>query len=920
MIQFLVNPLPQGERVWACSAKYRIGIPVNTEFSPMSFQGSKLILEDIWAMETTPSISPSGEKNAKSPSREKYAKSPSREKDAKSPSREKKTRQSVFLQYDTYGHSMRAERDFLSKLKSYFHKRNVNLYVEAYRGGIPIAANKQLLLFCVNSTRVGTDAQAALRRIGDEPVILIVMNHFHKKTNLANPHSAAHVAQSNVRAVVDCFFFESDGTYDCKQNEDAVEQVAKEIMSMPNTPGHHDNVETKSPRRSSDGSSHPQPENWQFNQRSLENDDLQVVLQYQKTAANEEFLNELESDLQKWCHQKFQDVTRSISSNVETSTFHVNCPCPAADILSVVRHIEAVSLISVSIKHKPMQSHAVGDVFLFQTNKSYSSDENQEVLRLMEEKITKKKSKNNAGSTLQTDDTAMGTSPSMPPCGEKNGNRKVQKTQQSVFLQYDTYGHSMGAERDFLSKLKSYFHKRNVDLYVEACTRGTPIAANKQLLLFCVNSTRVGTDAQAALRRIGDEPVILIVMNHFHKKTNLANPHSAAHVAQSNVRAVVDCFFFESDGTYDCKQNEDAVEQVAKAIMPVPNTPGHHDNVETKSPRRSSDGSAHPQPENWQFNQRSLENDDLQVVLQYQKTAANEECLNELESDLQKWCHQKFQDATRSISSNVESSTFHVNCPCPATDILSVARLIEAGSLISVSIKHKPMQSHVFLFQTNKSHSSDDNQEVLRLMEEKSTKKKSKNNAGRTLQTDDTINGNQFKSEDSAKCSDKGKPQTTPSTSSFQVQYYVHGKSHGAEDDFLEKLRSCLHEQYVNVRSPKDLSTCGPMPGLIFCVNASKVATEANKALGHVKGQPAVLIVMNNFPKETYRKAHHSAEHIQAENVLVVVDCFFFESDGMYDCEENNQAVERVAKEIASKTNISGHHADIQRIVFTKLI
>uniref|UniRef100_UPI00358E3979 uncharacterized protein n=1 Tax=Myxine glutinosa TaxID=7769 RepID=UPI00358E3979 len=336
----------------------------------------------------------------------------------------------------------------------------------------------------------------------------------------------------------------------------------------------------------------------------------------------------------------------------------------------------------------------------------------------------------------------------MPPCGEKNANRKVQKTQQSVFLQYDTYGHSMGAERDFLSKLKSYFHKRNVDLYVEAYTggtpiadntggtpiadntRGTPIAANKHLLLFCVNSTRVGTDAQAALRRIGDEPVILIVMNHFNKKTNLANPHSAAHVAQSNVRAVVDCFFFESDGTYDCKQNEDAVEQVAKEIMPVPNTPGHHDNVETKSRRRSSDGSAHHQPENWQFNQRSLENDDLQVVLQYQKTAANEEFLNELESDLQKWCHQNFQDATRSISSNVESSTFHVNCPCPATDIHSVLHHIEAGSLISVSIEHKPMQSHavgdVFLFQTNKSYSSDENQEVLRLMEEKITKKNRK--------------------------------------------------------------------------------------------------------------------------------------------------------------------------------------------------
>ena len=75
--------------------------------------------------------------------------------------------------------------------------------------------------------------------------------------------------------------------------------------------------------------------------------------------------------------------------------------------------LSARSLIGVSIKCKPRgphlsvpetvqhTRHAVVDIFLFQTNASYNSDENQEVLRLMKEKIT---SINKTGGTIQTDD------------------------------------------------------------------------------------------------------------------------------------------------------------------------------------------------------------------------------------------------------------------------------------------------------------------------------------------------------------------------------------------------------------------------------------------------------------------------------------------------------------------------------------
>jgi len=63
-------------------------------------------------------------------------------------------------------------------------------------------------------------------------------------------------------------------------------------------------------------------------------------LQYQKPTANEDLLNKLESDLQKQCHQNFQNTTKSISSNIERSLLHSHCFSTRTDALDIIRHIE----------------------------------------------------------------------------------------------------------------------------------------------------------------------------------------------------------------------------------------------------------------------------------------------------------------------------------------------------------------------------------------------------------------------------------------------------------------------------------------------------------------------------------------------------------------------------------------------------
>lgn len=118
----------------------------------------------------------------------------------------------------------------------------------------------------------------------------------------------------------------------------------------------------------------------------------------------------------------------------------------------------------------------------------------------------------------------------------------------------------MGTEKDFVKKLKKHKLKK-IDETKDKSKHPPP------LILLCVNATRVGTDTQAALQNHLNEPsIILVVLNHQPKRNVLQDPHSSSQVMHDNVLLVVDCFFFESEGFYDCNENQKALKCVAKAI------------------------------------------------------------------------------------------------------------------------------------------------------------------------------------------------------------------------------------------------------------------------------------------------------------------------------------------------------------------
>ena len=86
-----------------------------------------------------------------------------------------------------------------------------------------------------------------------------------------------------------------------------------------------------------------------------------------------------------------------------------------------------------------------------------------------------------------------------------------------------------------------------------------------------------------------------------------------------------------------------------------------------------------------------------------------------------------------------------------------------------------------------------------------------------------------------------------------------------------------------------------------------------------LSGRPAFLIVMNHSPKHSRRKDPHSASHVQAQNICAVLDCFFSDSDGMYDCVENTDVVKKVANKLVRMTSFT-QHDDSLWVSFSSLI
>lgn len=141
----------------------------------------------------------------------------------------------------------------------------------------------------------------------------------------------------------------------------------------------------------------------------------------------------------------------------------------------------------------------------------------------------------------------------------------------------------------------------------------------------------------------------------------------------------------------------------------------------------------------------------------------------------------------------------------------------------------------------------------------------------------------------------------------IKLMYAVYGRSNNAENTFIQELQQILRKNDLhcvkisgNAEERNNAATSyasSRLPLLLFCVASTRVGTDAKAALDMYTGtdQNTILVILNHKPNTKYQEDQHSGSSIHDVNVSLVVDCFFWESDGLYRCENNTRAVNQVA-------------------------
>ncbi|XP_060908248.1 uncharacterized protein LOC132985095 isoform X2 [Labrus mixtus] len=115
-------------------------------------------------------------------------------------------------------------------------------------------------------------------------------------------------------------------------------------------------------------------------------------------------------------------------------------------------------------------------------------------------------------------------------------------------------GKTFGAHQQFLDKVKA-----GVEL--------TESSDDHEItILFCVISSRVGSDVEAAMPQVkGEKKVILVLMHHSREPTVMTWARGDKY---DNIRLHVNVFFHETvQGLVECRENDDAVSGIQQKLL-----------------------------------------------------------------------------------------------------------------------------------------------------------------------------------------------------------------------------------------------------------------------------------------------------------------------------------------------------------------
>ncbi|XP_020496754.2 uncharacterized protein [Labrus bergylta] len=121
-------------------------------------------------------------------------------------------------------------------------------------------------------------------------------------------------------------------------------------------------------------------------------------------------------------------------------------------------------------------------------------------------------------------------------------------------------GRTCGADDVILEQVKKGWHLTNVET-----------ATDQQdcdiIILFCPITSRVGTDVDAAMRKIsGDKPVVLVVMHHTRDADYSVDKKKWSDTFKNVVLDVHVLFHETQQGLLKCSRNDDAIHQIRKEL------------------------------------------------------------------------------------------------------------------------------------------------------------------------------------------------------------------------------------------------------------------------------------------------------------------------------------------------------------------
>ncbi|XP_029966141.1 uncharacterized protein LOC115401901 [Salarias fasciatus] len=162
----------------------------------------------------------------------------------------------------------------------------------------------------------------------------------------------------------------------------------------------------------------------------------------------------------------------------------------------------------------------------------------------------------------QFDSPGTSRASSGPPLPVNPTGFSPQTTKRTIKCKLEISGKTLGAHQQILDRVQNQ-DSSSVSLSLVK----SPVGDSDVTLLFCPISSRAGTDIEAAMKRIKDDQlVILVMMRHSHEVKSVAMQRTWSYFPNIVLHTTV--FYHDTvNGLLNCQENADAIFQIRKELL-----------------------------------------------------------------------------------------------------------------------------------------------------------------------------------------------------------------------------------------------------------------------------------------------------------------------------------------------------------------